>query len=78
MAERFVRDATSGTGNRTWNIAKTAREITISNTGAAALTFTIEGITVTVDADEVYTDLFESFNQVVIAASGAWKAVVRG
>lgn len=74
---RIVKDVINGTSNVTKGYASPMFGFGIVNDGLADLTFTINGLTVTVKPGESFDDLFEPFTGVVISASGAFRSVVR-
>lgn len=74
---RIVKDAFSGTTSVTKAYSSQMFGFAISNDGLANLTFTINGLTITVKPGELFDDLFEPFTSVVITASGAFRSVVR-
>ncbi len=76
---RIVIYANSGTGNSDETITPgKAKEISMYNTGAASLTFTIRGITINVPAGITFDDAFADFHIFTIAATDTWQYVVRG
>jgi hypothetical protein len=50
----------------------------VQNDGNANLTFTINGLTITVKPTEGFEDIFEPFTSVQVNATGAFRAVVKG
>lgn len=73
-----VKDAFEGTASDTKTYQSKMRGFSIQNDGAANLTFTINGLTITVKPTEGYEDNFDPFTSVQITATGAFRAVVRG
>ena len=54
-----------GNGNITHNVKTTCQGIYIDNYGAADMTFTIKGTTITVPTQEKFLDVFGNYSQVV-------------
>lgn len=52
--------------------------LAIYNDGSGDLTFTVNGLTITVAAGEVFDDDFEDFNQISINSDQAYRLVLRG
>lgn len=73
-----VKDAFEGTANTTKTYVSKMQGFSIQNDGAANLTFTIGGLTITVKPTEGYEDRFDPFTSVQIITTGAFRAVVRG
>jgi chitodextrinase len=72
-----VVDAWNTTGTRTLPIGDNYR-FYINNTGNSDLTFTINGITLTVKATEEFEDIFDPFTQVIVTATSTFDANVSG
>ena len=57
---------------------KVCNVFAIVNKGAADLTFTINGITITVEVTQAFEDWFEDFTTVTVTATTAFSAIVKG
>jgi hypothetical protein len=51
--------------------------LTIINDGVAALTFTVNGMTITVNANESFTDDFVDFTTITVTTSVAYRLLLR-
>lgn len=74
---RIVKDAFNGTTSVTKAYGSPMFGFAITNDGLANLTFTINGLTISVMPGETFDDLFEPFNGVAITATDAFRSVVR-
>lgn len=54
------------------------KSLSIINDGASALTITLNGMTITVQPDENFTDNFVDFNSITVTTSGNYRMVLRG
>lgn len=76
----ITRDSLSGTGNYSYVSAiGLLYQIEISNDDEAIdMTYTVDGKTFTVKPFESSIETFISFSDFSIAATGKWRAIVRG
>lgn len=70
----YAKEPFSGSANTIKTFTSAMNGFVISNDGAADLTFTIGTDTYTVKAGEVFEDLFESFTEVTINSTVAFRA----
>lgn len=71
----------SGSSTTVYTCPKASRSFAIVNDSTTTgLTFTINGITISVGASEMFDDTFAEFTSVIITITGsaAFRAVVRG
>lgn len=73
-----VKDAFNGSTNTTKTYVTAMRGFSIVNDGAADITFTISGKTITVKPNETWDGKFDPFTSVTVVAVGAFRAVVKG
>ncbi|GCL71798.1 hypothetical protein PN4B1_17030 [Paenibacillus naphthalenovorans] len=75
----IIKDSWSGsaTNTRTFTTPMTGFAI-VNRDASTALTFTINGITITVDPKEPFDGKFDPFTSVTITTTVAYKAVVMG
>jgi hypothetical protein len=69
-----VKDAWTTSGTRT--LSGNMQKFYIHNTGNANLTFTINGIQITVKSTEEFEDVFDPFSSVIVNATSTFDAVV--
>ena len=68
----------SGTATVTHRCARKSNGFALLNKGASDVTFTINGITITVPFSTSFEDSFEDFTTVIITATTAFEAVIKG
>jgi hypothetical protein len=73
-----VQDAFADTANVTKTYSSSMSGFAVQNDGTTNLTFTINGLTITVKPTEGFEDIFEPFTSVQVNATGAFRAVVKG
>lgn len=79
MVKEVVLLAFQDVTNRSYRATnKIFTSIQIVNRGTASLSVIINGITVTVDKDEVYDERYERFSSFIIQATGPYEVVLRG
>lgn len=74
--ELIAADYFEGTANITKNYNNSMRGISITNDGLENLTFTINDITRTVYAGEVYNGKLDPFTQVIVTATDKYRVEV--
>ena len=82
MAQEMIKPKVLGTFNAStttvYTCPKACHMFSIINKGAADLTFTINGITITVEVTQCFEDYFEEFKTVTVTATTAFSAIVKG
>lgn len=73
-----VQGRITGNSTITYTCPKTCCSFAIVNRGVSSLTFTINGITISVSAEQTFDDSFEDFNEVTITTDQTYEAIVRG
>jgi hypothetical protein len=73
-----VKESFSGSSSITHNLTGAMRDFVISNDGSNSLTYIINGLTIPVLQNESDERSFDSFNQVSISATSAFRAYTRG
>jgi hypothetical protein len=73
-----VKDSFSGTGNTTKNYILPVDGFSLRNKGTSNISFTINGITMTVPPGDTMEESFDPFYLVSITGSGSFDAVVKG
>jgi len=73
-----VRASYTGNASQLIVLDKTADAISVNNRGASMLTFTIDGIIVTVGPGEVFDGAYAKFKEIDVQSTDAWAIVVYG
>lgn len=68
----------SGSANTTKTVNGHATGFGIVNDGSSDLTFTINGLTITVKIGETFDDDFPYFESVTVTTTGAFRGWIRG
>jgi hypothetical protein len=78
VREKIIVEAFNGTGNLTKTFSRYCNEFVITNDDATnSLTVLINGITITVKANEVFSGNFAKFKNVQITTTGSYRAYGR-
>jgi len=72
-----VQQYLSGAVTHTYELTYSATSFCIINDGVSALTFTINGLTITVNDGESFDEKFDLFNEIIITTTVAYRAIVR-
>jgi hypothetical protein len=72
-----IKDSWSGSSNITKTFTSSMYGFDITNDGSSDLTFTINGLTITVKSGEVFSDVFEAFTSVTITTTVSYRATVK-
>ena len=74
-----VKACVSATGNYTYiSNQKLVAFCIVNRSTTDSLTFTINGITIPLEPTEIFDAQFDSYQKIVIAATGSWDFVVKG
>lgn len=77
MQEIKIQGTFSGNSNTTYTCPKSCNAFSIKNDGSSNLSFTINGITITVKPNEEFSDSFEWFSEVTVTTTVAFRALVK-
>ena len=72
-----IQEAFSGNSTITYTCKNPSYMFSIKNDGGSNLTFTINGITITVKPGEVFEDYFEVFNNVIVTTTVSYRALIK-
>lgn len=75
---KVIKSAFTGNSNITKVFNSPVTEFSIKNLGTSILTFTINGMSIDVEAGESFDDVFDQFQTVSIVTTSAYKALARG